>query len=205
VLFKWKSDLEAKLAEIEEQISALESERRRVREQLGAMSTLLSTTEGREVIESGSSNMGLTEVDAIADFLSSLKGKGWSITRRSGRLNSYRVSRGGQTATLWIKFSMYHQAVDSYWFGIGPENLESLTNEGGGVILLLGTSDRYLCFPFTQLQELLRGATKAKTGQKFKVRERKGQIQLQPAGTGEWIDVSSFFSSGDLRKIELAD
>ncbi|MFC1933170.1 hypothetical protein ACFLXU_06065 [Chloroflexota bacterium] len=205
VLIKWKSELETNLANLEKRLSELELERWKIREQLGAVATLLSTTDGGGITKQGGSITLLTESDAIAGFFSSLKGQGWSIAHKGGRLSRYIASRGDQRTNLWIKFSMYHEAVDSYWFGIGPEHLESLTNENGGVILLLGTSNRYICFPFAKLRELLRGATKAKTGQKFKVWERGEQVRLLPAGTGEWTDITRFYGTQGLQEISLRD
>ena len=62
---------------------------------------------------------------------------------------------------------------------------------------MLGSSDSYLCFPFSRLLELLEGATETKTGQKFQIQEKGGQYSMQPGGTNKWIEVSTFHKSLD--------
>jgi hypothetical protein len=203
LLRKWQSELEANLVSVEKQLSGLEIERQKIRAQLGALATLLPATEG-EIINQASHVATTSEADSMSDFLSNLKKEGWSIIPKSKR-QSYIASRKGQSVNLWFKFSRLHEFIGRYWFGINPKTLEEMSKEKGGVILLLGTSSRYFCFTFTQLQRLLNGATETRTGQKFHIREHQGRWELLPAGTGEWTDITRFYGTQGLREIGLGD
>ncbi len=202
-LIKWKTELEAKLANTERQLSELGSEREKIRSQLGAIATLLPSIEGRTI------NQILpiataSEADSMSDFLSNLKKEGWSIIRKSKR-QSYIASRKGQSVSLWLKFSRFHENFGRYWLGINPKTLEQMSKEKGGVILLAETSSRYFCFTFAQLRRLLNGATETPTGQKFHIRGRNGLWELLPVGTGEWTDITRFYGTQGLREIGLGD
>lgn len=203
-LIKWRTELQESLAELDKRISELEAERRRRREQLDAINLLLSPVNAKGISDRGNRIVS-TEVDAMTDFLSKLKEKGWFITQKSGRLKAYTANRDREMITLWMKFSHYDERASSYWFGISPERLKEMSNEKGGVILLLDTSNKYLCFTFAKLLELLYEASDTKTGRKFHIRERQGQVELLPTGTGEWVNVSRFFGVTGLQKAGIAD
>lgn len=203
-LLAWKSELENSLAQLEKNMSKLEYELRGVKEKLRAINTLLAETNGDK-----SERQDITsraEVAVIADFLSILRRKGWSIDGKTGQQQIYTAQRGGQTQNLWVKYSSFHEKNDFYWFGIDPKSLEELSAQAGGVVLLLLDQEfRYLSFAFAKFRELLEGATHAKTGQKFHVKEKGSRILLNPAGTGKWIDVSAFEGEQGLRRLGLAD
>ena len=200
ILLKWKPELEANLADLERQISQLNTERVKIQSQLAAVGTLLSAT-GKVMANQTIS----TEPDATSNFLSSLKMRGWSISYTHKRANIHIASRMGESINLWTKFSRHHERPDGYWFGITPDSLAVMINEKGGVALLLGTPNDYVCFSFKKLQELLHGATPAKTGQKFYIRKRGGKVELLPIGTDQWIDVSPFVGTDGLKGIGLAN
>ena len=171
-----------------------------LQDQLGAVVKLLSTMKiGGTIEEQQFKNQG--EAEATTGFLSGIERRGWSIGYKRGRTKTYWVSQRGQSVEMWLKFSACHEATGKYWFGIASEDLESRSSQEGGVVLMLGASNRYLCFPFAKLLELLRGATKTRTGQKFQVREESGRFAIQPGGTNKWIDVSSSYNN--LSRIDL--
>jgi hypothetical protein len=194
MLTKWKSELEGQLNELEKNISTMQLERTKIVDQLGAVAKLLYTIGGEKPAEVlHFKNQG--EAEATAEFMGEIKRLGWSVQRRQGRTKTYVVSSGNQSIEIWFKFSICHEATGQYWLGINPDDLKSRAIKKGGVILLLGASDRYLCFSFPKLLEVLEGATDTKTGRKFQIRENSNQFFLQPAGTNKWIDVSSFYKN----------
>jgi len=205
MLIKWKSELEETLTSIEKKISGFESERHRIREQIGALATLLSDTEQIKTPEARKNLSNVTEADAVTGFLSILKGHGWSISRAGGKRKTYVASQKGKIINIWIKYSSLNLNLNKYWFGVSPEELERIKNLNGGVILLLGASNKHISFTFRRLQDLLQGATKAKTGQKFVIQEYLGSWRLLPGGTGEWKDVSQFYGEQGGREIGLSD
>jgi len=200
MLIKWKSELEAQLSELEKKIATLQLERNQVADQVGAISKLISPMTVQETPERLQSR-SQGEAAVTTEFLSKLERSGWSIVHGHGRTNIYGASRGGDSVEMWIKFSVCHKATGKYWFGISPDVLKSMTSQKGGVVLILGASDRYLSFPFSKLCELMKGATEARTGQKFQIEERSGRFFIQPGGTNNWIDVSAYYN--DLNIIGL--
>lgn len=199
MLLKWKPELETNLAETEKKISQLDKERVEIQSQLAAIQTLISSG-GKSI----SSTTISTEAEATSNFLSSLKTRGWSISSTHKRPNIYVASRMSESIKLWIKFSSQEERTGQYWFGITPDSLAVMTGERGGIVLLLGTPNDYICFPFKQLQALLNGATKAKTGQKFNIRKRGNIVEFLPTGTGQWIDITQFVADDGLNSIGLA-
>jgi hypothetical protein len=200
VLSKWKAELEIQLGELEKKISTLQIERTKTVEQLGAVVKLLSSTgEGKIVEVTPFKNQG--EAETTTEFMHEITRRGWSVQKRRGRTKTYAISSGNQSLEIWLKFSVCHEMTGQYWFGISADDLKSRDIKRGGVILLLGASDRYLCFSFPKLFEVLEGATDTKTGRKFQIRENGNQLYLQPAGTNKWIDVSSFYKN--LSKVNL--
>ncbi len=200
MLIKWKSELETQLSELEKKIATSQLERTKVVDQVGAVSRLLSSmnvggTPEKLHLKSQS------EAAVTTEFLSKLEQSGWSVEHRHGRTNIYGASRGGDSVEIWIKFSVCHEATGKYWFGISPDGLKYKASQKGGVVLMLGVSDRYLCFPFSKLYELLKGATETRTGQKFQIQEKSSQFSIQPGGTNNWIDVSASYN--DLSSIGL--
>lgn len=195
-LAKWKRDIEMQLAEVEKQLTVIERKRAVLKAKLGAVTTLLSPTEEITAIEN-------YEVrDPVGEFIADLKVNGWSVWKHGGhgvRANHYDASRGGQSVELWIKFSKLSEVSGRYWFGMNPVHLE---NRNGGVILLLGTHKKYICLPFTKLHEMLEGSKITPTGQKFLVRQKSGQVELQPAG-GKWIQVTSYLNEEGLKRIGI--
>jgi hypothetical protein len=107
-----------------------------------------------------------TEAEAKAEFIRGIQRQGWSIARGSGKANMSRAQRGLSAVELWIKFSVCHDATEKYWFGVSPDILEGKIKTRGGIILVLGNADKYLSVPFSRMAELLKEATKAKTGYK---------------------------------------
>jgi hypothetical protein len=194
-LAKWKREMEMQLTEVEKQITVLEKKRVVVKAKLGAVTTLLSPTEGITAIEN-------YEVrDPVGAFIGDLKVNGWSVWKHGARGNHYGVNRGGQNVDLWIKFSKLSEVSGRYWFGVNPAYLE---NRNGGVILLLGTYQQYICLPFTKLREMLEGSKNTITGQKFVVRRESEKVELQPAGTGgKWINVTPYFNGEGLKAIGI--
>ncbi|MFC1910961.1 hypothetical protein ACFLXC_06800, partial [Chloroflexota bacterium] len=125
----------------------------------------------------------------------------WSVGKHGGRTNNYIANRSGQSVELWIKFSKLSEISGQYWFGVNPAHLE---NRNGGVVLLLGTHQQYICLPFSKLREMLEGSKNTKTGQKFQVKQKIGQTELQPAGIGgKWIDVTSYLNGEGLKRIGI--
>lgn len=194
-LAKWKGEMEMQLAEVEKQLTVIEKERAVLKAKLGAVTTLLSPTEEITAIEN-------YEVrDPVGAFIADLKVNGWSVGKHGGKTKRYDANRGGQSVELWIKFSKLHEVLGRYWFGVNPAHLE---NRNGGVILLLGTHKKYICLPFTKLHEMLKGSKNTPTGQKFLVRQKSGQVELQPAGTGgKWINVTLYLNGEGLKKIGI--
>ena len=96
---------------------------------------------------------------------------------------------------MWIKFSKLHETTGQYWFGISPGSLQSKVNQKGGVILLLGNANHYLCLPFSKLYDLLQGATETETGQKFQIYEDSIKFSILPGGTNNWIDISKYYNN----------
>lgn len=198
-LAKWKRELEMQLAEVEKQLTVIEKKRAVLKAQLAAVTTLLSPTEEITAIEN-------YEVrDPVGAFIADLKVDGWSVWKHEGhgvRTNHYGANRGGQSVELWIKFSKLSEVSRRYWFGVDPAYLE---NRNGGVILLLGTHKKYICLPFTKLHEMLEGSKNTRSGQKlFEVRQKSGQVELQPAGTGgKWINVTSYLNGEGLKIIGI--
>lgn len=200
MLLKWKTELETNLASLERQISQLDTERVKIQSQIKAIVTLLSPT-GKAMANQTIS----TDADATSNFLSSLTSRGWSISSTHKRANIHICNRMGESINLWTKFSRYYERQNKYWFGITPDSLAVMVNEKGGVILLLGTPNDYVCFSFKKLQELLLEATPARTGKKFDIRKRGGKIELLPIGTNQWVDVSLFVGANGLKGIGLAN
>lgn len=197
-LAKWKREMEMQLAEVEKQLTVIEKKRAVLKAQLGAVTTLLSPTEGITAIEN-------YEVrDHVGAFIAELKVNGWSVCKRGGRGvrgNHYGANRGGQNVDLWIKFSKLSEGSGRCWFGVNPAHLEK---RNGGVILLLGTHQQYICLPFTKLREMLEGSKDTITGKKFLVRQKSGQVELQPTGTGgKWINVTSYLNEEGLKRIGI--
>jgi hypothetical protein len=194
-LAKWKTEMESELAEVEKQLFDLESKRAVLKVELGAVVTLLSPTEQVQV-------RNKYEVrDPVGEFIATLKGKGWSVENHGGKIKNYVANRGGHSVDLWIKFSKRSEVSGQYWFGINPDRLE---NKNGGVILLLGTHQQYICLPFINLLEMLEGSKNTVTGQKFQVRQNNGQVELQPAGIGgKWINVTPYYAEEGLERIGI--
>ena len=194
LLTQWRNDLESQLSELEKKISTLQLERNKINTQLGAVVKLLSTINTEKTIEEPKfKNQG--ESEATIEFISRLERLGWSVDHIQGRTKTYEVSRGDKRVELWLKFSVCNDPTGRYWFGIAPEDLNARRSRKGGVIILLGASDRYLCFPFAKLLELLNGSTNTRTGQKFHILEKSGHFSMLPVGTGEWIEVSSYYGN----------
>ena len=194
-LAKWKREMEMQLAEVEKQLTVIERKRAVLKAKLGAVTTLLSPTEEITAIEN-------YEVrDPVGAFIADLKVNGWSVGKHGGKAKRYDANRGGQSVELWIKFSKLSEVSGRYWFGVNPAHLE---NKYGGVILLLGTHKKYICLPFTKLHEMLEGSKNTAIGQKFLVRQKSGQVELQPAGIGgKWINVSSYLNGEGLKRIGI--
>ena len=195
-LAKLKREIQMQLAEVEKQLAVIERKRAVLKARLGAVTTLLSPTEEITGIEN-------YEVrDPVGEFIADLKMNGWSVWKRGGhgiRANQYDVNRGGQNAELWIKFSKLSEASGRYWFGVNPVHLE---NRNGWVVLLLGTHKKYICLPFTKLHGMLEGSKITPTGQKFLVREKSGQVELQPGG-GKWVNATSYLDGEGLKRIGI--
>ncbi len=195
-LAKWKREMEMQLAEVEKQLTGIEKERAALKAKLGAVTTLLSPAEEITAIENYEAR------DLIGAFIADLKVNGWSVGKHGGKIRSYDANRGGQSVELWIIFSKLHEVSERYWFGVNPDHLE---NRNGGVILLLGTHKKYICLPFTKLQEILEGSKNTRAGHKlFHVRQKSGQVELQPAGIGgKWINVTAYLNGEGLKRIGI--
>jgi hypothetical protein len=194
-LDKWKEELESELAIVEKQLAEMEKKRAVLKTKLGAVGTLLSPMENVTVPPDYDGK------DPVGEFIVDLKTKGWSFEREGGKTNIYIANRGGNSVGLWIKFSKLSEVTGNYWFGVNPDLLK---NKDGGVILLLGTHQQYVCISFTKLHELLEGSKNTKTGQKFQIRQKGGRVELQPAGFGgKWIDVTSYLNGEGLKKIGI--
>jgi hypothetical protein len=194
-LAKWKQELESELVEVEKQLTEIEKKRSVLKTQLGAVTTLLSPAEQMQVIEE------YDTTDYKASFITELKMKGWSVQKQGGNNSNYIAKRSGYGAILWVKFSELSKVTGNYWFGVNPEHLE---NKNGGVVLLLGNHQQYVCLPFTKLHEMLEGSKNTKTGQKFQVKQKSGRVELQPAGLGgKWIDITPYLNGDGLKKIGI--
>ena len=200
LLTKWRSELDMQLTEIEKKISDLQLEQTKIMDQIDAIGKLLFTAGGEKQTEV-TYFKNQSEAETTTEFIRQIVRRGWSMKKRQGRTKMYDVSNENQSLELWLKYSICHKATDKYWFGISPDDLKTRETQKGGVILLLGSSDHYLCFSFLKLKEILEGATNTKTGQKFQIREDETQLSLQPAGTNKWIDVSTF--NKNLSKVNL--
>lgn len=195
-LNRWKTELESELTEVEKQLSALELKRAGLKAKLAAFATLLSPTEQLPIREKHEVR------DPVGEFIANLKEKGWSVENHGGRANNCVAIRGGHRVDLWIKFSKLSEVSGKYWFGVNPDRLK---NESGGVILLLGTHQHYVCLPFIKLFEMLEGSKNTVTGQKFQVRQNNGKVELQPAGIGgKWINVTPYYNGEGLEKIGIS-
>lgn len=194
-LARWKTEMESELAEVEKQLSNIERRRAVLKAQLVAVITLLSPTEQVQAPEK-------YEVrDPVGEFTANLKGQGWSVENHGGKTRNYIANRGGHSVDIWIKFSKRSEVSGKYWFGVNPDRLQ---NKNGGVILLLGTHEQYVCLPFIKLLEMLEGSKNTITGQKFLVRQNSGQVELQPAGVGgKWINVTAYCGNEGLEKIGI--
>lgn len=194
-LIKWKKEMESELAEVEKQLSDIEKRRMVLKSKIKAVETLLSPAEQISKFD----NYSLR--DPVNEFISSLQANGWSIEKLKGKGNNYLVSKGTTRINLWTKFSKLSDITGQYWFGVNPAYLN---NENGGIVLILGTHDQYICMPFKKLRDMLEGSKNTKTGQKFQVREKNGRIELQPAGIGgDWIDVTQYTNRKGLERIGL--
>jgi hypothetical protein len=199
-LTKWKSQLEAELTELEKKSSTLEMERGKTIEQLGAVMKLLSMMKGEDYVDIPS-NKSISADKAATAFIAGLKLLGWSVSNGQGGKTIYNASRGNQNTEIQLIFSKYYEASDNYWFGIDPGSLENRSSQKGGVVIILGAMDRYLCLPFAKLLQLLKGSNKTRVGRwEFHVREKSGQFYFHPLKT-DAVNVSSFYN--DLSKIGL--
>ncbi len=194
-LSKWKEEIEMQLAEVEKKLTVIEKERSALKAKLGAIITLISPTEELNAIENYEMK------DLVGAFIEDLKMNGWSVRKHGGRIRSYDANRGGQSFELWIIFSKFHEGGERYWFGVNPDHLG---NRNGGVILLLGTHNKYICLPFDKLRDMLEGSKNTITGKKFLVRQKNGEVELQPAGIGgKWINVTEYLNEEGLKKIGI--
>ncbi len=194
-LVRWQAELEGRLNTIDSTLKDLNRERNNVQSQLTAIKVLLSPT-GDDSSSSPDEKFGLKvsyKLEAMSAFLDRKKNEGWAISQIHGKSNTYCFQMNNTKLHVWMKYSSKINEKNLYWYGITPASLASMTNKQGFVVLLLGKSTDYVSVSFQELQKMLLNATAAKTGYKFNVRKTENKIELQPTGSGSWIDVTPYY------------